>query len=65
MAIVVLYEVLILRNNVGLHGTEEVTLILDFYGWHGLPSPLYSPDMSLWDFDLFLKLKEPGVQNIK
>jgi hypothetical protein len=33
--------------------------ILHKYQWEVLPHPLYSPDMSPTDFDLFPKLKEP------
>ena len=50
---------LILDDNARLHSVDVVTKKLRDYGWEVLPHALYSPDMSLPDFYLFPKLKEP------
>ena len=49
----------ILHDNACLHIADVVTENLQDYGWEMLPHVHYSPDMSLPDFDLFSKLKEP------
>jgi histone-lysine N-methyltransferase SETMAR len=51
--------VLILHDNAWLHASGAVSEILEKYGWQVLPHPLYSPDMSPPDFDLFPILKKP------
>jgi hypothetical protein len=40
------------------HASGAVSEILEKYGWQVIPHPLYSPDMSTTDFDLFPKLKK-------
>jgi histone-lysine N-methyltransferase SETMAR len=47
------------HDNARPHASGAVTEILEKYGWQVLPHPLYSPDMSPPDFDLFPKLKKP------
>ena len=42
-----------------LHIGNVVTEKLLVYGWELLPHPLYSPNISPSDFDLFPKLKKP------
>jgi len=51
--------VLILHDNVRPHASGAVLEILEKYGWQVLLHPLYSPDMSLPDFNFFSKLKKP------
>jgi len=50
-------RVLILHDNARPHLGKDVRKLLDGYSWELLPHPLYSPDMSPPDFDLFPKLK--------
>jgi transposase len=47
------------HDNARTHASGAVSEILEKYGWQVLPQPLYSPDMSPPDFDLFPKLKKP------
>jgi histone-lysine N-methyltransferase SETMAR len=47
------------QDNARPHASGAVSEILEKYGWQVLPHPLYSPDMSPPDFDLFPKLKNP------
>ena len=49
--------VLILYDNARPHLGKDVRELLDGYSWEVLPHPLYSPEMSPPDFDLFPKLK--------
>jgi transposase len=46
------------HDNARPHASGAVSEILEKYGWQVLPHPLYSPDMSPPDFDLFPKLKK-------
>ena len=41
------------------HASGAVSEILEKYGWQVFPQPLYTPDMSPTDFDLFPELKKP------
>ena len=52
-------SVLILHTIMRPHASGAVSEILEKYGWQVLPHPLYSPDMSPPDFNLFPKLKKP------
>jgi hypothetical protein len=52
-------EPLILHDNARPHLGKVVTDLLSKYECEVLPHAPYSPDMSLPDFDLFHKLKEP------
>jgi histone-lysine N-methyltransferase SETMAR len=47
------------NDNARPHASGAVSENLEKYGWQVLPHPLYSPDMSQPDFDLFPKLKKP------
>jgi histone-lysine N-methyltransferase SETMAR len=47
------------HDNARPHASGALSEILDKYGWQVLPHPLYSPDMSPPDLDLFPKLKKP------
>ena len=49
--------VLILHDKARPNLGKDVLELLDGYSWDVLPHPLYSPDMSPSDFDLFPKLK--------
>ena len=49
--------VLILHDNAPPHFGKDVRELLHGYSWEVLPHPLYRPDMSPPDFDLFPKLK--------
>jgi transposase len=49
--------VLILHDNAWTYASDAILEILEKYGWQVLPHPLYNPDMSSPDFDLFPKLK--------
>jgi histone-lysine N-methyltransferase SETMAR len=51
--------VLILYDDARPHVSGAVSEILEKYGLQVLPHPLYSPDTSPPDFDLFPKLKKP------
>jgi hypothetical protein len=46
------------NDNPRPQASGAVSEILEKYGWQVLSHPLYSPDMSPPDFDLFLKLKK-------
>ena len=50
---------LILHDNARPHLAKVVTDLLSMYKWEVLPHPPYIPDMSLPDFNLFPKMKEP------
>ena len=50
---------LILHDNASPHKANVVKELLESYQWEVLHHPPYSPDLSLPDFDLFPKLKEP------
>ena len=50
---------LILHDNARPNLGKVVTDLLSKYEWEVLPHAPYSPDMSLPDFGLFPKLKEP------
>ncbi len=50
--------VIILRNNAHLHIGTSVTTVFQEYGWEVVYHPLYSPDLSLPDYDPFPKFKE-------
>ena len=50
---------LILHDNTCRYMRKVVTDFLSKYEWEVLPFALYSPDISLLDFDLLHKLKEP------
>ena len=50
---------LILHDNARPHLGKVVTDLVSKYEWDVLSHAPYSPDMSLPDFDLFHKLKEP------
>jgi transposase len=47
------------HDNARPYASGAVSEILEKCGWQVLPHPLYSPDMSPPDFDLFPKLKKP------
>jgi len=55
---------LILHKSALSHLGKVVTDFLSKYEWKVLPYVPYSPDMSLLDFDLFHKLKEPCMDTI-
>jgi histone-lysine N-methyltransferase SETMAR len=46
------------HDNARPHASGAVSEVLEKYGRQVLPHPLYSPDMSPSDFDLFPKLKK-------
>ena len=50
---------LILHDNASPHKANIVKELLESYQWEVLDHPPYSPDLSLPDFDLFPKLREP------
>ena len=50
---------IILHDNARPHVADVVTKKNRDYGWEVLPHAPYSPHVSLTDFDLFPKLKEP------
>jgi histone-lysine N-methyltransferase SETMAR len=47
------------HDNAWPHASGAVSEILEKHGWQVLPHPLYSPNMSSPDFDLFSELKKP------
>lgn len=51
--------VLILHDNARPHISAPIIELLEKYDWEQLRHPVYSPDLSPPDFDLFPKLKEP------
>jgi len=50
---------LILHDNARPHLGKVVSDLLSKYEWNVLPHAPYSPDVSLLDFNLFPKLKQP------
>jgi hypothetical protein len=52
------------HDNAHPHLGKVVTDLLSKYEWEGLPHAPYSPYMSLPDFNLFHKLKNPCVDTV-
>ena len=51
--------VVLLHDNATPHKSKEVTSLIRAYNWEMLRHQPYSPDLSLYDYDLFPKLKMP------
>ena len=50
---------IILHDNARVHIAGVVTDLLNRWGWEVLYHPSYSPDLSICDYDIILKMKEP------